>query len=104
VKPVSWDEIRLTEGLIRDGVLAALQDEFSRLWQLVREREDTALFSGTRHEKGNGHGGFHISPGSLPWADKIISIYFGSPCDKPQKTAARPKLFVGHPEAEGLIE
>ena len=100
---MSWYEIRLTEGQIREGVLAALQNEFSILWQLVGEREDMALFAGNQREKSDGQK-FYISPGSLPWADRILSLYIGSPCDKPQKTAVRPKLLVGHQEAEGLIE
>ena len=100
---MSWYEIRLTKGQIREGTLAALQNEFTRLWQLVGERKDMALFSGSQDEKRNGQL-FYISPGSLPWADRIISLYFGSPCEKPQKPEVRPKLLVGHPEAQGLIE
>jgi hypothetical protein len=100
---MSWYEIRLTRGQIRDGVLTALENEFRRIWQLGGEREDMALFAGTQHEKGDGQL-FYISPGSLPWADRRVSLYIASLCEKPLKTEVRPKLLVGHPEAQGLIE
>ena len=99
---MSWYEIRLTRSQIREGVLAALQDEFRRLWQLIGEREDMALFAANQREKRDGQL-LYISPGSLPWADSIVSVYFGSPCDRPKK-ALLPRLLVGHMEAEGLIE
>ena len=100
---MTWHRIRFTKAHIKEGSLAALEKEFKVLWQLVGERKDMALFAGTQHEIGNGQL-FYISPGSLPWADRIISAYFGSPCEKPQKPEVRPKLLVGHSEAEGLIE
>ena len=100
---MNWYEIRLTKGQIRDGTLTALQNEFKRLWHLVGERKEMALFAGTQHEKRNGQR-FYISPGSLPWAESIITHYFASPCDKPTKTEVTPKLLFGHPESQGLIE
>jgi len=99
---MSWYEIRLTTEQIEEGVLAALQNEFRRLWQLIGEREDMALFTGTQYGHRNGQR-FFIFPGSLPWAESIISHYFASPCDLPKKTKVRLKLLVGHMEAEGLI-
>jgi hypothetical protein len=61
-----------------------------------------ALFAANLIEKGDGQL-FYLSPGSLPWADRIISLYFGFPCDKPKNTV-RPKLLVGHFEAVGLMD
>ena len=81
--------------------MAELKNEFRQIWRLVGEREDMALFAANQREKGDGQR-FYISPGSLPWADRIISFYFGSPCDKPNK-AVRLRLLVGHMEAVGLI-
>ena len=98
-----WYEIELTTEQVKEGVLAALQNEFRRLWRLVGEREDMALFEGIQHLPGNGQR-FFISPGSLPWAESIISQYLASPCDPPEKNKVILKLLVGHPEAEELIE
>ena len=100
---MSWYEIRLTRSQIRDGVLAALQDEFRRIWGLVGERKDMALFAQTQRDISDGQR-FFISPGSLPWAESIILFHYASPCDKPKKTEVTLELLVGHPEAEGLIE
>ena len=100
---MSWYLISLTESQIREGILAALQDEFRRIWQLVGEREDMALFAANQREKVDGQL-FYISPGSLPWAESILSQYLASPCDPPEKNKVILKLLVGHPEAEELIE
>jgi hypothetical protein len=100
---MNWYEISLTKGQIEEGVLAILQNDFRRLWQLVGEREDMALFVETHQGQRNGQRCF-ISPGSLPWAESIISHYFASPCDPPEKSKVTLEILIGHPEAEELIE
>ena len=100
---MTWYEVRLTRAQIREGAFGELQNEFRRLWHLVGERKDMALFAETQTEKSDGQI-FYISPGSLPWAESIIFFHYASPCDKPKKSEVRLDLLVGHPEAEGLIE
>ena len=100
---MSWHRIRFTKSQIKAGYLRALKTEFKRLWNLVGAPKDMALFAGSPHEKKDEQC-FYLSPGCLPWAERLVSLHFGSPCDKPPKTEVRPKLLVGHPEATGLIE
>ena len=85
-----WYEIELTTEQVKEGVLAALQNEFRRLWRLVGEREDMALFEGIQHLPGNGQSpSYHntLHPHVILLKKKVIL-----------------KLLVGHPEAEELIE
>ena len=100
---MSWHKIRLTKSQINTGHLQALRAEFKRIWNLVGAPKDMALFAGSPHEKKDEQC-FYLSPGCLPWADRIISLHFGSPCEKPPKTVLPLKLIVGHPESQGLIE
>ena len=100
---MSWHKIRLTKGQVKAGHFQALRSEFKRIWHLVGAPKDMALFAGSPHEKKDEQC-FYLSPGCLPWAEKIISHHFGTPCDKPPRTQSPFKLIVGQPEAEGLIE
>ena len=98
-----WYKIRLTKGQIREGILLSLKKEFKRVWRLVGAPKDMALFAGSPFEKKNEQC-FYLTPGCLPWAESIISQFFGSPCEKPAKAEYPPALLVGHPEAKRLVD
>ena len=100
---MNWHKIRLTKSQVKAGHLQALRTEFKRIWHLVGSPKEMALFAGSPHEK-KSEQCFYLSPGCLPWAEKIIAQHFGSPCDKPPKARFSLKLLIGHPESQGLIE
>ena len=100
---MSWHKIRLTKGQIKAGYFRELKAEFKRIWNLVGAPRDMALFAGSSRDKKDEEC-YYLSPGCLPWADRIISHHFGVPCDKPPKTERPLKLLIGHPEAKWLIE
>lgn len=95
----SWYQVTMTNDEIADGRHAQLFREFSDLFTLAGAPQTAALFS-SRSPESTGVVVTYFSPGSMEFAQAIITAYAGKPCEPPPPNAS---LLVGHQDAFDML-
>ncbi len=95
---MSWHKVTLSTEQVENQEYLNIQRQFNALFIAAGAPKDMALFSGNLLGQDERH--MYFPPGSLPYANSIISLYGGVECDKPIE---KPTLLVGQAKATDLM-
>jgi len=95
---MTWHKVTLSVDQVVNQEHSNIQDQFDALFIAAGAPKDMALFSSSLTGKDELH--MYFSPSSVAYANSIISLHGGAPCDKPTE---KPVLLVGHADARNAM-
>lgn len=93
---MGWYCITLTQDETAAGTQLKIQDEFMRLFMDANAPREAAIFGSNPMTRKTPGVTIYFSPGSVAFAEQLITKYGGKPCEKPPRDVA---LYGGHADA-----
>ena len=98
---MDWVRILLKNDQVRAGEIKNLQQAFRDAFHEAGTPNEMGLFAGL--PLSTGELPFYLTPVCSRFAQKLISDYSGTPCEKPKKSGLEPTLVIGFNKAWDLL-